>query len=78
MQLSALLPDGTDDMALSQQAAQVGVSVRPLSQCYRQPDARSGLIFGYGSVDERAIDAGVRDLKRIVMHAARAPIARRR
>ena len=75
MQLSALLPDGTDDMALSQRAAQVGVSVRPLSQCYRQPDARSGLIFGYGSVDERAIDAGVRDLKRIVKHSVRGRLA---
>jgi GntR family transcriptional regulator/MocR family aminotransferase len=75
MQLSALLPDGTDDMALSQYAAQVGVSVRPLSQCYRHPDARSGLIFGYGSVDERAIDAGVRDLKRIVMHSVRGRLA---
>jgi len=66
MQLSALLPDGTDDMAVSQHAAQIGVSVRPLSQCYGHPGARSGLIFGYGSVDERAIDAGVRSLKRVV------------
>lgn len=66
MQLSALLPDGTDDMAVSQHAAQIGVSVRPLSQCYGHAGARSGLIFGYGSVDERAIDAGVRSLKRVV------------
>lgn len=70
MQLSALLPDGTDDVALSRHAALAGVSVRPLSQCYGQPGARSGLIFGYGSVDERAIDAGTRSLKRIVARYA--------
>ena len=70
MQLSALLPDGTDDMALSRHAAQVGVSVRPLSHCYRQPGACSGLIIGYGSVDERAIEAGVRSLKRIITQHA--------
>lgn len=70
MQLSALLPHGTDDAAVSRAAAKAGVSVRPLSQCYGQPDARSGLIFGYGSVDERAIDAGMRSLKPIVKRYA--------
>ena len=59
-----------DSQVLSRHAAQVGVSVRPLSHCYRQPGACSGLIIGYGSVDERAIEAGVRSLKRIITQYA--------
>ncbi|MEW9573040.1 PLP-dependent aminotransferase family protein [Rhodanobacter sp. Si-c] len=64
MQLTALLPEGTDDVMLSQRAAQAGVSVRPLSPCYRGGQRRSGLILGYGSVDEHAIEEGVRRLRR--------------
>src|SRR6185312_13163417 len=52
MQLTALLPPDVDDVALSLRAAQAGVSVRPLSPCYRGDVKRSGLILGYGSVDE--------------------------
>ncbi|HET6804179.1 MAG TPA: PLP-dependent aminotransferase family protein [Frateuria sp.] len=64
MQLAALLPPGMDDVALSRAAAGVGVSVRPLSQCWRGPGARPGLILGYGGVDARAIDEGIRRLAR--------------
>ena len=64
MQLTALLPPEIDDVALSQRAAQVGVSVRPLSPCYRGEVRRGGLILGYGGVDERAIEEGVRRLRR--------------
>ncbi|MDE2280381.1 MAG: PLP-dependent aminotransferase family protein, partial [Xanthomonadaceae bacterium] len=64
MQLTALLPPEIDDVALSQRAAQVGVSVRPLSPCYRGEARRGGLILGYGGVDERAIEEGVRRLRR--------------
>ena len=63
MQLTALLPPAVDDVALSLRAAQAGVSVRPLSPCYRGEAKRSGLILGYGSVDERAIEEGVRRLR---------------
>lgn len=66
MQLTALLPPEIDDVALSQRAAQVGVSVRPLSPCYRGEARRGGLILGYGGVDERAIEEGVRRLRRCV------------
>ena len=62
MQLTALLPDDVDDVALSRRAARAGVSVRPLSPCYRGPQRRSGLILGYGGVDARAIEEGVRRL----------------
>jgi len=63
MQLTALLPPEVDDVALSRRAAQAGVSVRPLSPCYRGEAKRSGLILGYGSVDERTIEEGVRRLR---------------
>jgi GntR family transcriptional regulator/MocR family aminotransferase len=63
MQLTALLPPSVDDVALSRRAAQAGVSVRPLSPCYRGKAKRGGLILGYGSVDECAIDEGVRRLR---------------
>jgi GntR family transcriptional regulator/MocR family aminotransferase len=62
MQLAALLPDGMDDIALSRRAAQVGVSIRPLSQCYRGAACRSGVILGYGGVDARAVDEAIRRL----------------
>jgi GntR family transcriptional regulator/MocR family aminotransferase len=64
MQLTALLSPEVDDVALSRRAAQAGVSVRPLSPCYRGEAKRSGLILGYGSVDEHAIEEGVRRLRR--------------
>ncbi|SEI45662.1 PLP-dependent aminotransferase family protein [Frateuria terrea] len=62
MQLAALLPRGMDDIALSRAAARAGVSIRPLSQCWRGPGARHGLILGYGGVDAHAIEEGIRRL----------------
>ena len=64
MQLTALLPPEVDDVMLSRRAVQAGVSLRPLSPCYRGEARRSGLILGYGNVDEHAIDEGVRRLRR--------------
>jgi GntR family transcriptional regulator/MocR family aminotransferase len=64
MQLTALLPPKVDDVSLSLRAAHAGVSVRPLSPCYRGEAKRSGLILGYGSVGEHAIEEGVRRLAR--------------
>jgi GntR family transcriptional regulator/MocR family aminotransferase len=62
MQLAVLLPEGSDDIALSRRAAQLGVSVRPLSQCYRGAAPRHGLILGYGGVDAHAIGTCIRRL----------------
>ena len=64
MQLTALLPDEVDDIALSRRAAEMGVSIRPLSPCYRGPQRRQGMILGYGAVDGPAIDESIRRLKR--------------
>jgi GntR family transcriptional regulator/MocR family aminotransferase len=63
MQLVALLPPGTDDVAISRAAAQQGVSIRPLSMCYLDQPGRSGLIFGYGGANVREIGESVRKLK---------------
>ncbi|MDG2538284.1 PLP-dependent aminotransferase family protein [Dyella jiangningensis] len=62
MQLVGLLPEGTDDVALSREAATHGVSVRPLSPCYLEPPGRAGLILGYGGVSPAQIDEGMRRL----------------
>jgi GntR family transcriptional regulator/MocR family aminotransferase len=64
MQLTCLLPDDVDDVALSHRAGEAGVSIRPLSLCYRGTEQRRGVILGYGGVDAAAIDEGVRRLKR--------------
>ena len=62
MHLVALLPPGSDDVAISKKAAAHGVSATPLSTCYLQPHSRGGLILGYGGVDRRQIRAGIRKL----------------
>ncbi|WP_109123930.1 PLP-dependent aminotransferase family protein [Dyella sp. C11] len=60
MQLAGLLPDGVDDVAVSRRAAEVGVSVRPLTPCYIGEPGRVGLILGYGGASLVQIDEGVR------------------
>jgi GntR family transcriptional regulator / MocR family aminotransferase len=63
MQLTALLPPGTDDVDVSRQAAKQGVSARPLSLCYLQSPARGGLILGYGGASLPEIQDGIRKLR---------------
>ena len=63
MHLVALLPLGTDDVAVSRKAAQRGISAMPLSSCYSKPPTRSGLILGYGGVTAHQIDDGIRKLR---------------
>jgi len=66
MHLTALLPPGMDDVALSRQAVQNGVSAMPLSSCYSRPPARGGLILGYGGANRHQIHNGVRKLRMIM------------
>jgi len=63
MHLVALLPAGTDDVAVSRKAAQKGISAMPLSTCYLKQPARSGLILGYGGANAHQIHDGIRKLK---------------
>jgi GntR family transcriptional regulator/MocR family aminotransferase len=55
MHLVALLPPGTDDVAVSRKAAERGISAIPLSSCYLTPPTRGGLILGYGGANARQI-----------------------
>jgi len=62
MHLAVLLPLGTDDVAVSSNALQTGISVMPLSSCYSKPPTRGGLILGYGAASAHQIHDGVRKL----------------
>jgi len=63
MHLAALLPAGTNDVAVSRKAAQSGISAMPLSMCYLKPPRRGGLILGYGGTNAHQIRDGIRKLK---------------
>ncbi|HKT26615.1 PLP-dependent aminotransferase family protein [Dyella sp.] len=63
MQLTALLPRGVDDVALSIKTAKLGVSTRPLSICYAKPPKRGGVILGYSGTSVQEIREGVRKLR---------------
>jgi GntR family transcriptional regulator/MocR family aminotransferase len=63
MHLVALLPRGTNDVAMSRRAAQGGISAMPLSVCYSKAPTRGGLILGYGGANTRQIHDGIRKLR---------------
>jgi len=63
MHLVALLPPGTNDVAVSRKAAREGVSAMPLSICYSKPPTRGGLILGYGGANAHQIHDGIRKLR---------------
>lgn len=52
------LPDGLEDLAVSEKAAAHQVHAMPVSYFRIKPGGRQGLIFGYASVDEREIQRG--------------------
>lgn len=66
MHLVALLPHGANDVAISTNAKEKGISVMPLASCYLKRCVRPGLILGYGGTDARQIDQGVRTLKTLL------------
>ncbi len=63
MHLVALLPRGTNDVAVSRKAAEKGVSAMPLSTCYLTPPKRGGLILGYGGANSHQIYDGISKLR---------------
>jgi GntR family transcriptional regulator/MocR family aminotransferase len=63
MHLVALLPQGISDVFVSKHAAQNGISAMPLSSCYLKAPKRGGLILGYGGVNPRQIQDGIRKLR---------------
>ncbi len=69
MHLVALLPPRIDDVAVSREAAQRGISAIPLSSCYLKPPARGGLILGYGGTNAHQIHDGISKLRMSVQSA---------
>jgi GntR family transcriptional regulator/MocR family aminotransferase len=63
MHLVALLPRGTNDVAVSRKAAQRRISAMPLSVCYAKAPTRGGLILGYGGANAHQIHDGIRKLR---------------
>ncbi|WP_028066030.1 MocR-like pyridoxine biosynthesis transcription factor PdxR [Solirubrobacter soli] len=62
LHLVAYLPDGVDERAVVEAAARHGVALHGLAPYRIAHDGRPGLLFGYATLDERAIDDGVRTL----------------
>jgi GntR family transcriptional regulator/MocR family aminotransferase len=56
------LPEGMDDIALVDQAANYDLDLTPISSFCTEPLPRKGLLLGYGGFHVREIRAGVRRL----------------
>jgi GntR family transcriptional regulator/MocR family aminotransferase len=52
--------------ALAARAAAAGVGIYPVAPCYATPPRRGGLLFGYASLSEAEIRAGIRRLAAVV------------
>jgi GntR family transcriptional regulator / MocR family aminotransferase len=63
MHLVILLQPGQNDQTIARRAAAQGLSVVPLSSCYRARAYLSGLILGYGGASIPQIQEGVRKLR---------------
>ncbi len=64
--LVMLLPDGWRDTIVAEKAAQADISSVALSICYQEEPNRQGLILGYGGVDRKQIQDGVRRLAAVI------------
>jgi GntR family transcriptional regulator/MocR family aminotransferase len=62
------LPDGTHDVALAERAGELGVGVTPLSPHYFERP-RSGLLLGFGALDERKLAQGIERLAPLILRA---------
>jgi GntR family transcriptional regulator / MocR family aminotransferase len=68
MHLVVLLPPRVNDVAVSREAADRGISAMPLSSCYIQSPKRRGLILGYAGVNPSRIREGAQKLAVILKH----------
>ncbi|MBW8816402.1 MAG: PLP-dependent aminotransferase family protein [Caulobacterales bacterium] len=66
LHLAIELPPDIDATALSVRAERAGIAVAPLSRFHAGGGVRNGLAFGYGVVDPRRIDDGIRHLAGLV------------
>jgi GntR family transcriptional regulator / MocR family aminotransferase len=72
LHLVVLLPEGTDDRAISDHAAAEGLHVLALSACHLGPCPRPGLVLGYGGVGAGAMPGAVGRLRRVLEGAPRS------
>ena len=63
MQLCAMLPAGTSDLAVAGRAARVGVEAAALSEYRLTRRGRGGLVFGFGAIRPAAIRTAVETLQ---------------
>jgi len=66
MHLVCLLPPKIEDTIVWQSAARQGIASWPLSFCYQSKPERGGLVLGYGGVDKRQIQDGVKKLAAVI------------
>jgi DNA-binding transcriptional MocR family regulator len=64
-----------DESALVAEAASAGVGLQGVAAGFAGEPPRGGIIFGYGAVDERRIDAGLRQLAALDAWRSVAPAA---
>lgn len=68
--LLVTFPQGTDDVALAEQARARGLAIAALSPHY-QTQGRPGLLLGFGALDEERLTEGVRLLAPLAREATR-------
>ena len=66
------LPEGIDDVAVSESAASRGIDIMPLSSCYQHPPKRGGLVLGFASVPPEMLRNGI-DVLASVFHEVANP-----
>jgi GntR family transcriptional regulator/MocR family aminotransferase len=71
----AWLPSGVDEAALVAEAAAAGIGLQGSAASFAGEPTRGGIIFGYGAIDERRIDLGLRRLASLGAWRAVAPAA---
>lgn len=60
------LPEGVNDVAVSQKLLEHGIDAPPVSAFALEPIARQGLVFGYGAVGEKEILTAVKKMRHIL------------
>ena len=66
LQFSVRLPDGWDDVAVSEALFEANIEARPLASYAHTPLAFAGLNLGYGAVDETAIAASSKVMREVL------------
>ena len=66
----AFLPEGVDDHEVVRRSHALGIYPAPLSSCYAGPEARAGLLIGFGGSDEPVLRSAVRTLAQLIREVA--------